>query len=281
MRAATQQSAENNSFALPIAVQHLSPAILVNVTIAAAGASKVGRAHSQLLQSLADSAEDPRSRFAARCVLDNVAQHSGLLQHLTRRQAPGKLATRRINAAHLCEIGSIVLLGGAASHAGQSADTGRCPRRRRRRRQRRRLRRRRRQRRRRLTRRRRRRPPPPRRQRRRRRPSPPPTMAILTRNRQSLSPQQQLHHHRRPSPSRSRSSPSPLPLHQAPRTHEPRPWAYAHGPPSPSCRRQHPRRRSHRPHHRRAPHRPHRRRPPLPMRPLILCEAARASFTRL
>ena len=49
MRAATQQSAENNSFALPIAVQHLSLMILVNVTIAAAGASKVGRAHSQLL----------------------------------------------------------------------------------------------------------------------------------------------------------------------------------------------------------------------------------------
>ena len=91
MRAATQQSAENNSFALPIAVQHLSLMILVNVTIAAAGASKVGRAHSQLLQSLADSAEDPRSRSLARCVLDNVAQHSGLLHHLTRRQAPGKL----------------------------------------------------------------------------------------------------------------------------------------------------------------------------------------------
>ena len=89
MRAAAP--AEVGELELPTRVQHIALMLVVNVSLNATGAARIGRKHSEVLQSLAETAEDPRSRSLAHCALDNVAQHSGILHHLTRRAAPGKL----------------------------------------------------------------------------------------------------------------------------------------------------------------------------------------------
>lgn len=88
---AAMPPAKAGALELPTTVQHLALMLLVNSTINAAGAAHISRNHEPQLQRLAEAAEDPRSRSLARCVLDNVAQHAGLLHHITRRSRPGKL----------------------------------------------------------------------------------------------------------------------------------------------------------------------------------------------
>jgi len=76
---------------LPTAVQHLALMVQVNVALSPEGARQLSRRHGELLQDLSERAEDPRARSLARCALENIAQHAGLLHHLTTRAAPGKL----------------------------------------------------------------------------------------------------------------------------------------------------------------------------------------------
>ena len=76
---------------LPTAVQHLALMVQVNVALSPEGARQLSRRHGELLQDVSERAEDPRARSLARCALENIAQHAGLLHHLTTRAAPGKL----------------------------------------------------------------------------------------------------------------------------------------------------------------------------------------------
>ena len=85
------EPASDEELELPTAVQHLGLMVLVNVSLAPEGARTLDRHHAKLLQGLCDRADDPRSRSLARTVLDNIAQHAGILYHLTRRSPPGKL----------------------------------------------------------------------------------------------------------------------------------------------------------------------------------------------
>ena len=75
---------------LPPTVQHLALMLLLNLSVAEAGARRVGRAYSPLLEQLHKGSDDPRSRSLAGSVLENVAQNAPWLQQLVQ-QPRGKL----------------------------------------------------------------------------------------------------------------------------------------------------------------------------------------------
>ena len=91
MLVATPPAPDDDSLELPTEVQHLALMVLVNVGISEDGARILRQSHSEMLQLLSDTAEDPRARSLAHTVLDNISQHAGLYHHLTKREAPGQL----------------------------------------------------------------------------------------------------------------------------------------------------------------------------------------------
>ena len=83
--------AKPGKLALPVCVQHNALMLLVNLSVTTDGAKLMDTPHRSELESWTLTLEDPRSRSLARCALDNIAQHAGLVHHLTLRAAPGKL----------------------------------------------------------------------------------------------------------------------------------------------------------------------------------------------
>jgi hypothetical protein len=108
--------ADPAALALPVRVQHLALMLLVNLSVSPEGGKLVDKGHRDSLEGWAVGLEDPRSRSLTRCLLDNIAQHSGIVHHITRRAAPGKLqliAPQRMLAAFgkLEQVSAPAILG--------------------------------------------------------------------------------------------------------------------------------------------------------------------------